>query len=158
MSVIMEWFIVNETFFSLSSLENKRLVLFVIDILTPVLFLLIFNFILDLFIKVLFIFNFFHQFQFSHILCFSNWSLFFWFLIFFALYKSHTGSQFIIKSKFMVPILFFFLLLNLFSFSISPFNKKIIFIFYVNFDPHSSDFFILLLIFFQFHPSVKYEI
>jgi hypothetical protein len=39
-------------------------------------------------------------------------------------------------------------LLNLFSFSISPFNKKNIFIFYVNFDSHSFYFFILLLIFF----------
>jgi hypothetical protein len=36
---------------------------------------------------------------------------------------------------------FFFLLLKLFFFSISPFNKKVIFIFYVSFDPYSFDFF-----------------
>jgi hypothetical protein len=43
-------------------------------------------------------------------------------------------------------------LLNLFSFSISPFNKKNIFIFYVNFDSHSFYFFILLLILFLVSP------
>jgi hypothetical protein len=45
------------------------------------------------------------------------------------------------------------LLLNLFLFSISPFNKKFVSISYFNSDPHSFDYFFLLLNYFCFSIS-----
>jgi len=118
------------------------LVFFVVDILTLVPFLLIYNFVLCLFIKVLFIFNFVYQFQFLHILFLLIFN-FFPFIKVILVFNSSLNPNF-----WSLFFFIFFLLLNLFSFSISPFNKKNIFIFYVNFDSHSFYFFIILLIFF----------
>ena len=62
--------------FSFSSPKNYILIIFIVDILTWVFIFLILNFCSWFFIKVLFVFNFVHQFQFD-ILFFSSWSLFF---------------------------------------------------------------------------------
>jgi len=53
-----------QPFLSLSSPKNYWLIFFVVDILTLVFILLVFNFFLNYFVKVLFIFNFIIQFQF----------------------------------------------------------------------------------------------
>jgi len=101
-------------FFSLSSLKNYKLVRFVVDILTLVIIFLIFNFLLDLYIKVLFVFNFIIQSQLSCI-CFSILSLFFWFLISFSwlFCKVLLVFNFIFQSKF---ILYYFFQLNSYFF------------------------------------------
>jgi len=53
-----------QPFLSLISPENYCLILFVVDILTLIFILLVFNFFLNYFVKFLFIFNFIIQFQF----------------------------------------------------------------------------------------------
>jgi hypothetical protein len=80
-SALVEWFVTRRPFFfpflfSFSSPKNYILIIFIVDILTWVLILLILNFCSWFFIKVLFVFNSVHQFQFD-ILFFSSWSLFF---------------------------------------------------------------------------------
>jgi len=69
------------------------------------------------FVKVLLVFNSIIQFILM-LLCFSIWFSLFLFLIFFLAF------------------------LWLLFFSISPFNQKIVFVFYVNFDPYSFEFFL----------------
>jgi hypothetical protein len=70
-------------FFSFSSLKNNRLVHFFIGISTSVLILSIFNFSSLPFSKSFIYFQFYSSIPNWHILFFSIWSLFFWFLIFF---------------------------------------------------------------------------
>jgi len=100
--------------FFLSSPENYKLVRFVVDILTLVIIFLIFKFLLDLYIKVLFVFNFIIQSQLSCFF-FSILSLFFWFLISFSwlFCKVLLVFNFIFQSKF---ILYYFFQLNSYFF------------------------------------------
>jgi hypothetical protein len=72
-------------FFSLSTLENYSLTLFVVGILTSALIILISNFCSWFFYRSFICFQFHHSISIYKILYFSIWSLFFWFLIFFPL-------------------------------------------------------------------------
>ena len=106
-------------FSSLSSLKNYSLTLFVAGFSTLVLILWFQIFVLCHFVEVLFVFNFILQFQFTkyYIFQFSSYSFNFYFFFLNVLEK-----------------LLFFL--------VSSFNQNFIFIFDVNFDPYSLDFFL----------------
>jgi len=113
-------------FFSLFSLKNYNLALFVVRILTSVLILFISS------LCSWSICRSFNYFQFNlsisiyQILYFSIWSLFFWFL---------TLILVVLISNFFLD--FFVKVIILFKFTL---QSKICLYFYVNFDPHSFDF------------------
>ena len=94
---------------------------------------------------ILWIYNFlpcsfcksFIGFQFHHLI--QNW----WYYVFFLIWSSLFWFSFFFR-------LFYKSIVFIIFFSILPFNQNIVFIFYLNFDPHYFDFFVLLLNWFFF--------
>jgi hypothetical protein len=91
-------------FFSLSYRKRYILAIFVFDILILILIFLIFNFFLDNFINVLFIFNLVFQLQFViyYVFQFGSYSFYFYFFFLAFFIKILFVFNFILRSKLMV--------------------------------------------------------
>jgi hypothetical protein len=148
MLVVVRWFVVDELFFpsllfSLFLKKNYNLIIFIVDISTSILILLISSFVSWLFCKNSICFQFHPSISICHII--------FWigsFVEILFVFNFILPSQFVILFFEFGPHSFDFLglLLNWFFFSISPLNKIFIFISYFNSDPYSFDYFFVVLL------------
>jgi len=120
------------------TIQILRVILLVVNISTLILIILIFKFFVDPFVQFLFDFNFILQPKFMIYYFLLIWSLSFLFLIIFlcSFAKLLFIFNFILKFQFVIYffvqfdphffLLFLYLLLNWYFFSISPFNQKFI--------------------------------